>query len=1019
MLQNTGNSIIEYSRVGYWLLGHGEWDGCIELWINDALVWKGGNTPPTKFADKYAGLTQLAGIDNPAAGFVFNFHSGCDAPLGAAVSPSSVGPDQGMDKMWPLFPPAIQQLCWSRIAYYGILRKQPIQNQVSDNGSDPNNWTDIAPIGLWRGIKCRIFDDQGNQQGYAFTTNPIWQFVDLMLRRKVMPDYALSATTGPDALTAAAANRFDWGKLFTAAQYCNEFLPNGRRRFENSSSFTSQTSLQACAEKLLQSCRGYATEYAGKIGVSIDMPRSSVFTFSRSHILPGSWNASDQALTKSGNRYIAKFRNLLVPQCSLIASITCGFGQNPVVTTQQPHPFIAGDYIVIGGTGTSYDCEWLVKSVPAVVNPGTITEVDPTQLTLVSQGSNFPASVGAVGGIGLVYSRFKNCTPEFWHKNNMLARGAAGLGIPRQREKVKQDLELDTMTWDQASRIACYERDRALGVDQSPYITPPAVKLRTSMFARDVAGNLAAAIECGDCVTIDDTASFTYTGEYEVLDKTVYVPTVHASGSGGEVALRPDENSGEIELFLGPYNEAVMYDSSDPTEAGWPDVPGSDPGNSTNFTAIPLASGSFSFFTGTAPSGTPFQLPSTGFPVANTLSWAGPAGYGQGAWSGHMATIELCTVGSAFLLSLLYEDNDGSTWQGAVNYACATWLSSDAPTSSGGLSWIELTLAGGEKILFGQGVLADGATIALPTGYVTTQMFAVAFPHDGEPTGGHNAHWCGAYVDSSQTVHLNYKDGDGNVWHGNAAVLVFAWKNNMGTWTTQTLYTTSNGLDIPDPDADKVNWAECPLTGGLTFGVGCALNVPNTYWIGLPASAGDGSTIEVMAGPSFEDLLTDETPTGSGNEAHGIYSCSLSNFAAYGVDDVQLAQMSMEFGDGSGNIWGGTADLFMLYCTPTSSGAAAVNVTPQSASVTTGGTAQFSAAVLNNANQSVTWSVDGIAGGNVTVGTIDATGFYTAPNAAGSHTVTAMSVAVPTASDSAAVAVWAADGSGGWTINGS
>ena len=35
MLENTGNNNMDYTRTGMWLLGHGEWDGCTELWIND------------------------------------------------------------------------------------------------------------------------------------------------------------------------------------------------------------------------------------------------------------------------------------------------------------------------------------------------------------------------------------------------------------------------------------------------------------------------------------------------------------------------------------------------------------------------------------------------------------------------------------------------------------------------------------------------------------------------------------------------------------------------------------------------------------------------------------------------------------------------------------------------------------------------------------------------------------------------------------------------------------------------
>jgi hypothetical protein len=56
-----------------------------------------------------------------------------------------------------------------------------------------------------------------------------------------------------------------------------------------------------------------------------------------------------------------------------------------------------------------------------------------------------------------------------------------------------------------------------------------------------------------------------------------------------------------------------------------------------------------------------------------------------------------------------------------------------------------------------------------------------------------------------------------------------------------------------------------------------------------------------------------------------------------------------------------------------------VSVSPSSASVTLGATQQFTATVTNTTNVSVTWSVNGIAGGTSTVGTISASGLYTAP----------------------------------------
>src|SRR5256885_6506956 len=56
-----------------------------------------------------------------------------------------------------------------------------------------------------------------------------------------------------------------------------------------------------------------------------------------------------------------------------------------------------------------------------------------------------------------------------------------------------------------------------------------------------------------------------------------------------------------------------------------------------------------------------------------------------------------------------------------------------------------------------------------------------------------------------------------------------------------------------------------------------------------------------------------------------------------------------------------------------------VSVTPAAASVQTGGTQTFTAAVTNTTNKAVTWRVNGITGGNTSVGTISTTGVYTAP----------------------------------------
>jgi PQQ-like domain len=77
--------------------------------------------------------------------------------------------------------------------------------------------------------------------------------------------------------------------------------------------------------------------------------------------------------------------------------------------------------------------------------------------------------------------------------------------------------------------------------------------------------------------------------------------------------------------------------------------------------------------------------------------------------------------------------------------------------------------------------------------------------------------------------------------------------------------------------------------------------------------------------------------------------------------------------------------------------------TPRVATLTLSQSQQFTAAVTGGG--AATWSVDGIVGGNATVGTISNNGLYAPPSAPGTHNVLATSVADPTKSGIAVAAV--------------
>lgn len=86
-----------------------------------------------------------------------------------------------------------------------------------------------------------------------------------------------------------------------------------------------------------------------------------------------------------------------------------------------------------------------------------------------------------------------------------------------------------------------------------------------------------------------------------------------------------------------------------------------------------------------------------------------------------------------------------------------------------------------------------------------------------------------------------------------------------------------------------------------------------------------------------------------------------------------------------------------------------VSVTPTAANVRAGATQPFTATVTGTTNESVNWSVNGVIGGNATLGTITSNGVYSAPGALpnpNTIVIAAASAADATASASSDVTLW-------------
>jgi hypothetical protein len=86
-----------------------------------------------------------------------------------------------------------------------------------------------------------------------------------------------------------------------------------------------------------------------------------------------------------------------------------------------------------------------------------------------------------------------------------------------------------------------------------------------------------------------------------------------------------------------------------------------------------------------------------------------------------------------------------------------------------------------------------------------------------------------------------------------------------------------------------------------------------------------------------------------------------------------------------------------------------ISISPVSSTLQVNGSQQFAAAVSGTTYTAVSWSVSGVLGGNLLVGTISSSGLYTAPASAptGPVTVTAQSTYDPNSSASAPVMITA------------
>jgi hypothetical protein len=559
-------------QIGMWDLGEGELDGCDALWIDSALQFA-LDSSGALMGTSLVGVTPSNLATTPTLNY-FTFSTGCDGGNAAGIS-----------SLWTYFSNLVTPLTFSRRCYYAIGWTPP----TSGGGS-------LTPLVDWRGMRCRIFDQYGNQTAYRFTTNPIWHFVDLWLRRAIKPDYAIDSLLGPTPLTAAEAGCFNWASIYAAAQFCDHILPNGSPRFSGSYVFTSGSTLAAMIEQVLLCCRGYWYEYAGQIFVFVDQPRASTFTVAGKMLVPGSIEADQTEVNQAPNRFIATYLELGLPAVAQIATAV-RTATNVKLVTVQPNPCAPADIISVGGVADpTLDACYDVTTTP------TTTEVDCT----ISGGV---ASSSTGGWLGYIQSRFSQRTPEISHVQHQMAEGQVlppnTTGTRLKRIKVSYDFA--NMTYDQAMRLLQYEVYRSLGLDflnpnllqqvdgnlsrlGNPYQPPFGLTLSLWSESVDVNGNALKAQFVGDIITLDPTVFFEFAGDWEIIDRYTnpIQQEIEDSTSGnfvspvsrsGALTSGTDQNSGILQLVLRTFNRSVgiFTDASVAPNASFQTVPGQLP----------------------------------------------------------------------------------------------------------------------------------------------------------------------------------------------------------------------------------------------------------------------------------------------------------------------------------------------------------------------------------------------------------------------------------------------------------
>jgi hypothetical protein len=368
------------------------------------------------------------------------------------------------------------------------------------------------------------------------------------------------------------------------------------------------------------------------------------------------------------------------------------------------------------------------------------------------------------------------------------------------------------------------------------------------------------------------------------------------------------------------------------------------------------------------------------------------------------ATLAQSVVASITVVTFTGTDTSGASGSGAIGATASASASSGAPTASlvttRNNSWVlgvgndydkaTARTVGANQTMVHQLLSTTGDTYWVQRQNSTTAVSGTTVTiNDTAPTGDrYNLTLvevlppAGTYSISGS---LSAQGGEATVTLSGAASAVTA-ADSSGNYAFNAL---ANGSYTVTPSKNSVSFSPpsqtVTLNGGSATGVNFTASLQTWSLSGnlSPASNGAGATV-TLGGPSTSTVTADT----SGNYSfsgltNGTYSVTPSKSGYSFSPTVQTETIN-------------GAAITDVNFTVSAASSVAITISPTSASLTTGGTQQFTATVTGSSNTNVTWSV---TGGKIS------SGLYTAPSTAGTYTVTATAVADTTKSASATVTV--------------